>query len=239
MDPKNLVVIIAVAFIIAISAGFVLASRHQYPESQHQSDRSSSFPAITSAPSVTSISTTSLMQSPVVPRDQSTSPITAEQARALARETFPEFDPDKVNITYNPGDQSSQSSFEFDLFRNDERLGQGGLDPKTGSLIWYAIPVKRFGRPAEPLITIDSARNTSRGEIGKRNGAVSLRLSEERYDSLGMPDSGVAGLYVFVYDRLTKEDRCDSDGFTIDVDSVSVKVVEYRKTWIQPPGSIC
>jgi hypothetical protein len=229
MDKTTLVVIIAAAVIFVICGGYVLAGQQHPFESSRQPDLALSTPVATPAS----------LQSPIVPGNRSTPAITAEEAASLAREAFPGFDPDHVNITYHAGDRSSQAFIEFDLKKEDTRLVQGGLDPESGNLVWYAIPVARIGRPAGPAVTIETARAASDKEIRNRDGVLSLNLSSQRYDLLGMPDSGVAGVYVFVYDRLTKKDRCDSDGFTIDVDSVSGKVIEYRKTWTQPPGSIC
>lgn len=243
MDKKNLGIIIAVVFIVIICAGYALDSRQTHQVTPQSSDRSSSLPAATISLSTPAPGTIPSYQSPVEPGSLENTTITADQAGILARRALPELDPDQVNITYNPGDQFSQSSFGFDLLKNHERIGQGELDPRTGSLVWYAIPVKRLGRPASPAITIGTARIASDNEIRNRNGIFSLNMSEERYDPIGMPDSGItgaiAGAYVFVYDRLGKKDPCDSDGFTVDVDSVSGKVIEYRKTWIRPPGSIC
>jgi hypothetical protein len=239
MEKKEIVVIFAVAVVVVISAGWLMAGLEQPSDSTPRSALTSSTPAALRAPAVTVVSTIATVQPTADPVNPNIPAVTAEQAGHLARDAFPGFDPDRVNITYYPGDKTRQSSFEFDLLKENERLVQGGLDPETGALVWYAIPIKRIGRAANPAITIDTARTATEKEIRNREGSLSLNLSEERYDILGMPDSGVAGVYVFVYDRLKKGDRCDSDGFTIGVDSISGTVSEYRKTWIQPPGSIC
>ncbi|MFA5413896.1 MAG: hypothetical protein WC295_00265 [Methanoregula sp.] len=239
MNSKKFVIIIAVVLVVTISAGFVIANQQQNPDGRQQSDRSSTVPVNSPVPTLITKSEDLLQQALADPTVEKTSPIATEKARDLARKNFPEFTPDRVNITYNHGDRNSQASVEFDIFRENKRLVQGGLDPETGNLTWYAIPVERIGRLADPSVTIDSARIVSDNELRKRNGIISFNISSERYDPLGMPDSGVAGVYVFVYERLVKSDRCDSDGFTIDVDSVSGKVIEYRKTWVQSPESIC
>lgn len=239
MEKKELVVIFVIAVIVVISAGWLMAGLEQPSDNTPQSASTLSTPATLRAPAVTVSGTGATVQPTAVPVNQSMPAFTAEQAGYRARDAFPDFDPDRVNITYYPGDKTRQSSFEFDLLKENERLVQGGLDPETGALIWYAIPIKRIGRAADPAITIGTARTAAEKEIQNREGVLLLNLSEERYDNLGMPDSGVAGVYVFVYDRLKKEDRCDSDGFTIGVDSISGNVIEYQKTWIQPPGSIC
>lgn len=239
MNSKKYVIIIVVVFVVVISAGFVIASQQQNPEELHPSDQVSIVPVNSPAPMSITKSEELIRQTPAVPTVEKSWPIEPEKARTIARETFPEFFPDKVNITYRPGDRTSQASIEFDIFRENKRLVQGGLDPETGNLTWYAIPVERIGRPAEPSVTIKSARIVADNELRERNRIISFNMSSERYDPLGMPGSGVAGVYVFVYERGVKSDRCDSDGFTIDVDSVSGKVIEYRKTWLQSPENIC
>ena len=239
MNSKKFVIIIAVVLVVTISAGFVIASQQQNPEGQHPSDQSSTVPVNSPVPTLITKGEDSQERALAAPAVEKPWPIATEKARTIARENFPEFSPDRVNITYNPGDRNSQASVEFDIFRENKRLVQGGLDPETGNLTWYAIPVERIGRPADPSVTIDSARIVSDNELRKRNGIISFNISSERYDPLGMPGSGVAGVYVFVYERRVKSDRCDSDGFTIDVDSISGKVIEYRKTWIQSPENIC
>ena len=239
MNSKKFVIIIAVVLVVTVSAGFVIASQQQNPEGLHSSDPTSRVPVNSPAPTLITKSEAPIRQTPAAPTVEKTGPITTEKARTIAREYFPEFSPDRVNITHNPGDRNSQASVEFDFFRENKRLLQGGLDPETGNMTWYAIPVERIGRSADPSITIDSARIAADNELRERNGIISFNISSERYDPLGMPGSEVAGVYVFVYDRLVKSDRCDSDGLTIDVDSISGKVIEYRKTWIQSPENIC
>lgn len=240
MNSKSIVIIIGVVLVITISVGLVFANQGQNPEKKSPTDASSIIQKSSPVPSGIAESTNPHTQPLSGPAVLDTSPIALDEARKIVRQTFPEFSPDLVNITYHPGDRVSQPALEFDVIRENKRLVQGALDPRTGNLTWYAIPVERIGRAADPSVTMASAQTTAEAEIKKRSGILSLHEpSNERYDALGMPDSGVAGVYVFVYEHLEKNDPCANDGFTIDVDSVSGKVIEYRKTWIQPPGEIC
>jgi len=168
--------------------------------------------------------------------------VSPDQAKNNLLKAFPQFNPYQVNVTYSSLTRYSPASYVFDLLKNNESFMQGGLNPATGSIDWYAIGIKRIGRPEKPAITLETAQYAAEKEIESRNGILSLNKSEARYDPLGMPDSGgiaVAGTYVFVYDRLIKTTPCNSDGFTVAVDSISGAVVEYRKTWIKPPEEIC
>jgi len=177
--------------------------------------------------------------SPMVVQVQDTPLISLEQAEEIARETFSQLSPDRINITYQKGDRQHQATYDFELFKNNENIVQGGIDPDTGSISSYAIGIKRIGRPEKPVITIEAGQDAAEKEIMSRNGEISLNKTDARYDPLGFPDRNIAGVYVYVYDRLIKNNPCDSDGFTVGVDSISGSVVEYRKTWIKPPEEIC
>jgi hypothetical protein len=95
-----------------------------------------------------------------------------------------------------------------------------------------------MGRPENPSITIDAAQQVADREIDERNGVIPVVLSDSRLDPLGMPGEKVAGRYVFVYHRVIQNVPCDSDGFTIVVDSVAGKVIEYRKSWSLPENAV-
>jgi|GEM_PF-2351075 len=174
-----------------------------------------------------------------VVRVTDTPSISLDQAEEIARKTFSQFSPDRINVTFQKGDKQHQAVYGFELFKNNENIVQGGIDPDTGSIRSYAIGIKRIGRPEKPAITIETGQYIAKKEITSRNGEISLNKTEARYDPLGFPDRGIAGVYVYVYDRLVKNNPCDCDGFTVDVDSISGSVVEYRETWIKPPEEIC
>ena len=167
--------------------------------------------------------------------------ISPGEAQSIARTLFPDLDPEQVNVTFIPGTAHNQASYEFDLSKNGERIAQGGMDSRTGALMWYAIPVTRFGRPENPALSLEAAQVIAKGEIQKRAGPVPVILTESRYDSLfgGETGSGLAGEYVFVYTRSVKSSPCDNDGFTLGIDSVYGTVIGYWKIWNGPPDQIC
>ncbi len=62
-------------------------------------------------------------------------------------------------------------------------------------------------------------------------------MSEVRYIPLKVPQKTVAGSYVFVYNRIVQRIPCDSDGFTISVDSVNGEVTGYERRWNSPESA--
>lgn len=163
--------------------------------------------------------------------------ITIDQAKARARDEFPQWHVDRVKMMYHDGSNYNRA-WSFDLYHNDERLVQGGLNPDTGELAWYAIGIRRNGRPETPSVSMESAEKTAMFEIRKRNGDLPVTLSQSRYDPLGMPGEKIAGVYVFVYNRVIRDVPCDSDGIVISVDSVAGTVDEYRKSWSLPENAV-
>ena len=156
--------------------------------------------------------------------------ISIEQAKEFARQAFSEWAVDRVRMKFNDGSNYDRG-WEFYLYKDGKDLVHGGLGADTGELSWYAIGVTRMGRPESPAIVMDAARNIADKEIHRRNGNLVLKLTDSRLDPLGMPGEMVAGNYVFVYNRLIHDYPCDSDGFTIVVDSFTGNVVEYQRTW--------
>lgn len=163
--------------------------------------------------------------------------ISIEQAKLRARQAFPAWTIDRVRIKYIDGTQYVRS-WEFSLYKDDKELVHGSLDADTGELSTYAIGVTRMGRPENPSVTIDAAQQEADREIEKRNGVTPIVLSDSRLDPLGMPGEKIAGRYVFVYHRVIQNVPCDSDGFTIVVDSVAGNVIEYRKSWSLPENAV-
>jgi hypothetical protein len=163
--------------------------------------------------------------------------ITIEQAKAKARGAFPELSADRVRIRFNDGSQYMRS-WAFELMKGEEKLVEGGLDADTGELSSYFIGITRLDRPETPSVTMDAAQQTADREIRERNGDISIVLVDARLDPLGMPGEKIAGQYVFVYNRIIRGVPCDSDGFTITVDSVAGNVVNYHKSWSLPEDAV-
>ena len=163
--------------------------------------------------------------------------ISIKQAKLHARQAFPAWTIDRVRIKYVDGTQYVRS-WEFYLYRDEKELVHGSLDADTGELSTYAIGVTRMGRPENPSITVAAAQQVADREIEERNGVMPILLGNSRLDPLGMPGEKIAGRYVFVYNRVIQNVPCDSDGFTIVVDSVAGNVVEYRKSWSLPENAV-
>lgn len=163
--------------------------------------------------------------------------ISIDFAKSQARSAFPDLSSDRIKMIYLDGSQYERS-WSFSFLQDNMTLIQGGLDPDTGDLMWYSVPVLHIGRPENPVVQRDTAQISAEKEIHNRNGALPLLLTEARYDPLGMPEEKVAGQYVFVYHRLINEIPCDSDGLVITVDSVSGKVTRYSKQWNLPENAV-
>ena len=163
--------------------------------------------------------------------------ITIEQAKLRARQAFPAWTIDRIRIKYIDGTEYARS-WEFYLYKDDKELVHGSLDADSGELSTYAIGVTRMGRPENPSVTIDAAQKAADREIEERNGVLPIVLSDSRLDPLGMHGEKIAGRYVFVYNRVIQTIPCDSDGFTIVVDSVAGDVIEYRKSWSLPENAV-
>ena len=240
MKQNEFTILICAAAIILVAVGIVLANLPQSTGMPPQagevlSDRSTTATPVPAPLATTKTIVSAVLTIPTNPPVMGSATITHDQALVLAKDAFSDLGADRVNITYLAGTPHNQPSFEFELFRDNERLIQGGLNPNNGKLTWYAVPIKRFGRQNNPSITIDAAHNAADSEIRNRDGVLTLNMSESRYDLLGA--SKVAGVYVFVYTRLAKNVPCENDGFTLSVDSISGKVVEYRKTWVGAPDT--
>jgi hypothetical protein len=166
--------------------------------------------------------------------------ITIDEAKVRARLSFPQWTIDRVQMKYNDGIRYTRS-WEFHLYSGDEELVHGALSPDDGVLDWYALNgPTRFGRPATPVVSMDTAEKTARAEVQNRTGNSLIGLIQSRYDDLGMPGANIAGQYVFLYsnDRPGRK-TCENDGFTVVVDSVSGKVQEYWRTWTAQQAYPC
>jgi hypothetical protein len=163
--------------------------------------------------------------------------ITIEQAKARAREAFPELSADRVRIRFSDGSQYMRN-WAFELMKGEEILVEGGLDADTGELSSYFIGITRLDRPGTPSVTIDAAQQTADREIRERNGDIPVVQVDARLDPLGMPGEKIAGKYVFVYRRVIRGVPCDSDGIVVTVDSVAGNVVNYHKSWSLPEDAV-
>ena len=168
---------------------------------------------------------------------QESARISVEQAKGFARNAFPHLSPDRVKIRFSDGSEYALG-WEFSLMEGNEKLVQGGLAADTGDLKWYAFPILRKDRPANPSISLDAAKTIAEREIRNRNGVLPVVMSDARLDPLGMPGEKIAGKYVVIYKRMIRNVPCDSDSLVIFVDSVTGKVTRYSKQWILPENAV-
>ena len=168
--------------------------------------------------------------------------ITIDKAKESARNAFPHYSPDRVGMEYSDGSDSVRG-WNFELYKDDQKIVTGALDADTGDLKDYFISTslqREQQGDSHPAVTIDSARATAENEIRERNGELPLKLVESRLDSPSPRPPGMeaAGNYVFLFRRIIRGVPCNTDGFTISVDSGTGNVVSYYKSWHTPENAV-
>jgi hypothetical protein len=168
--------------------------------------------------------------------------ITIDQAKVFAQKAFPHYSADRVGMEYSDGSDSVRG-WNFDLYKDSQKIVMGTLDADTGDLRAYFIPTYLRGEQqgdSHPDVTMDSARVTAENEIRERNGELPLKLVESRLDSPSPRPPGMeaAGNYVFLFRRIIHGVPCNTDGFTISVDSGTGNVVTYYKSWHTPENAV-
>ena len=168
---------------------------------------------------------------------QESAKITIDRAKAVVRESFYTLQKDTVRVRYQNAPDSLRS-WMFSVSREGNTILRGSLDPDTGQLLSFTRNISWEGRQADPLLDISAARSIAdRYIIEKNNGPLPLNMSEERYLPLRTPQKTVAGDYVFIYNRIVQAIPCDSDGFTISVDSIKGDVNGYDRRWNSPDSA--
>ena len=168
---------------------------------------------------------------------QESARISSDQAKDLVREVFliPGFDRIRIRYDYSP---DSVRAWIFTVYRDNSTILSGSLDPDTGQVVSFSRTIVRPGRPADPSLDISASQGIADRYIVERNGApLPVNMSESRFEPLGFPDEGIAGYYVFVYNRMVQNIPCDYDGFTISVDSVTGQITEYNRRWYSPDNA--
>lgn len=168
--------------------------------------------------------------------------ITIDQAKEFAKNAFPHTSPDRVEMEFSDGSDSVRG-WNFDLYKDDQKIVMGTLDADTGDLKYYYISTllrEEQQGDSHPAVTMDSARATAENEIRERNGDLPLKLVESRLDSPSPRPPGMeaAGNYVFLFRRIINGVPCNTDGFTISVDSGTGNVVNYYKSWHTPENAV-
>jgi hypothetical protein len=168
---------------------------------------------------------------------QENAKITADQAKILIQESFFRLYPDNIRLRYNNNTDTTRA-WIFSLYRENAEILTGTMDPDTGEIISFSRSIQFEGRQANPLIDINAAEKIADRYIVEKNRVpLPVNMSEARYDPLEFPQKTVAGLYVFVYNRIVQDIPCDNDGFTISVDSVTGDVTGYYRRWFTPDSA--
>jgi len=168
---------------------------------------------------------------------QDSAKITIDRAKSLVREAFYTLQKDTIRVRYQ-NTPDSLRSWMFSVSREGKTILNGSLDPDTGQVLSFTRNTSWEGRQADPLLDISAARTIAdRYIIEKNNCPLPLNMSEERYHPLQTPQKTVAGDYVFVYNRIVQAIPCDSDGFTISVDSINGDVSGYDRRWNSPDSA--
>jgi hypothetical protein len=168
---------------------------------------------------------------------QESAKITADQAKTLIKEAFPLLNPDMVRVRYDNHPESFLA-WTFFLTRENTTVLTGTLDPETGLVSSFSQVTPWEDRQAEPLLDISAAQNIADRYILEKNRVpLPLNMSEAKYIPLKVSQKTVAGHYVFLYNRIVQGIPCDSDGFTISIDSVNGEVTGYERRWNSPDSA--
>jgi hypothetical protein len=168
---------------------------------------------------------------------QESAGISAGRAKDLVREIFSISGSDRIRIRYDNGPDTVRT-WIFTVYQDHATIISGSLDPDTGQLATFSRNIPRLGRPADPSLDMSAAQKIADHYIIERNGApLPVNMSAPRYEPLGFPGDAGAGYYVFVYNRIVQNIPCDSDGFTISVDSVTGEITEYDRRWYSPDNA--
>jgi hypothetical protein len=168
---------------------------------------------------------------------QDSARVIADQAKTLIKEAFPLLHPDTIRVRYNNRPEYFPA-WNFFLTKDNTTVLTGTLDPETGQILSFSQATPWEDRQAEPLLDISAAQNIADRYILEKNRVpLPLNMSEAGYIPLKVSQKTVAGHYVFMYNRIVQGIPCDSDGFTIFIDSVSGSVTGYERRWNSPDSA--
>jgi hypothetical protein len=168
---------------------------------------------------------------------QETARITADGAKKIVSEAFPLLHADSVRVRYR-NSTGSVRAWVFTMYTDNTAILSGAVDPEIGRIISFTRNISWEGRQADPLMDINAAQKIAdRYILDKNTGSAPLNMSKAQYIPLQVPQKTVAGQYVFIYNRIVQEIPCDSDGFTISVDSVTGDVIGYERRWNTPDSA--
>ena len=163
--------------------------------------------------------------------------ITADRAEYLVTEAFPLLHSERVWVRYNNSPDSARA-WEFTKYQDNSIILTGAMDPETGQIFSFTRSIPWTGRQTDPILDVNAAQKIADRYISDKNRAsLALNLSEARYIPLQFPQKTVAGNYVFIYNRLVQDIPCDTEGFTISVDSLTGEISRYDRRWNIPDSA--
>jgi len=200
---------------------------------------------ITTKPATTTAVTTTDTPEPVLtaragiivtPKTQAPQ-VTGKQAEAIALGAFPGLPAGKMSVELITDPDFGQV-WKFTLRADTTIEASGLIDAESGSVVTFNRTIHAGGRPQNPVMTLENARQIADSTINDRNnGILSINMSDGRYIPLATPGGNVAGSYRFVFNRIIQDYPCDVDGFIVSVDAVSGEVTEYVQRWQTPDNA--
>ncbi len=162
---------------------------------------------------------------------QDTAAVTVDKAKTIAASAFPDVRADTVRVWYEASPDKG-GVWQFILASGNTTRITGSVDASSGELVSFIRSVPHAGRPADPVISRETAENTASQYISDRNGGpLPLNLTSARYEAWGTPPVPVAGQYLFSWERTFLDYPVDTDGVKIAVDAVTGDVIGYDKVW--------
>ena len=173
----------------------------------------------------------------VTPKGDTSPKITEKQAQAIALAAFPDLPAGSMSVELATNPDFGQV-WKYTLRADTTVEASGLLDAETGMILTFNRTIHPGGRPQNPVLTLENARQVADSTINNRNnGILSINMSDGHYVPLSTQSGNVAGSYRFVYNRIIQDYPCDVDGFIVSVDAVSGAITEFVQRWQTPDNA--
>ena len=173
----------------------------------------------------------------VTPKGDTSPKITEKQAQAIALAAFPDLPAGGMSVELATNPDFGQV-WKYTLRADTTVEDSGLLDAETGMIVTFNRTIHPGGRPQNPVLTLENARQVADSTINNRNnGILSINMSDGHYVPLSTQSGNVAGSYRFVYNRIIQDYPCDVDGFIVSVDAVSGAITEFVQRWQTPDNA--
>lgn len=173
----------------------------------------------------------------VTPTEDTSPKITENQAKLIALAAFPDLPTGDMTVELITSPDFGRV-WKYMLRAGTTTEASGLLDADSGIIVTFNRTIQAGGRPQNPVLTVDNARQIADSTVNNRNtGILSINMSSGRYIPLATQSGNVAGSYRFVYNRIVQDYPCDADGFIVSVDAVSGAITEYVQRWQTPDNA--